>query len=88
MKNLDAVLREKEEQVETLQKEIEALRFVSTLLTEEESSAEASSRTVAASSLASASAPTHVMQSSSPGTSFDREPGGFLGASSGLKQFP
>lgn len=87
MKNLDTVLRDKEEQLATLEKEIEALKFVSLLLKEEAATSESSIRTVATSSLASAPTPTHVMQSSSPVTSFE-EPGGYLSASSGLKQFP
>lgn len=87
MKNLDTVLRDKEQQVETLQKEIEALRLVSLLLKDEAAAAETIAKT-ASSSLASAPAPVHVMQSSSVGTSFEREPGGYLGATSGLKQFP
>jgi hypothetical protein len=88
VKNLDAVLREKEEQVENLQKEIEALKFVAVLLKEESATNETAVKVTASSSLASAPAPTHVMQSSSAGASFEREPGGYLGASSGLKQFP
>jgi hypothetical protein len=88
VKNLDTVLREKEEQVETLQKEIEALKFVAVLLKEESAAADSGFKTTASASLASAPAPTHVMQSSSSGASFEREPGGYLGASSGLKQFP
>jgi len=87
VKNLDTVLRDKEEQLATLEKEIEALKFVSLLLKEEAATSESSIRTVATSSLASAPTPTHVMQSSSPVTSFE-EPGGYLSASSGLKQFP
>lgn len=87
MKNLDTVLREKEQQVETLQTEIEALRLVSLLLKDEAAAAEVTAKT-ASSNLASAPAPAHVMQSSSAGTSFEREAGGYLGATSGLKQFP
>ena len=86
MKNLDTVLKEKEEQVETLQKEIDALKFVAVLLKEESATSETPIKTTVSSSLASAPALTHVMQSSSTGASFEREPGGYLG--SGLKQFP
>ena len=86
MKNLDIVLQEKEELVETLQKEIEALKFVAVLLKEDAAAAEAPAKVTISSSLASAPTPTHVMQSSSSGSSFEREPGGYLG--SGLKQFP
>lgn len=88
MKNLDSVLQEKEQQVEALQKEIEALKFVALLLKEEAAANESAIKASATSSLASAPTPAHVMQSSSPGSSFEREPGGYLGASSGLKQFP
>jgi len=88
VKNLDTVLKEKEVQVENLQKEIEALKFVSVLLKEESTSSETPVKATVSSSLASAPTPTHVMQSSSSGASFEREPGGYLGASSGLKQFP
>lgn len=89
MKNLDTVLKEKEELVETLQKEIEALKFVSVLLQEDATTAsEPPVKATVSSSLASAPTPTHVMQSSSSGASFEREPGSYLGASSGLKQFP
>jgi hypothetical protein len=86
VKNLDSVLKEKEELVDTLQKEIEALRFVAVLLKEDAASIEAPAKVNVASSLASAPTPAHVMQSSSSGSSFEREPGGYLG--SGLKQFP
>lgn len=85
MKNLDTVLREKEQQIELLQTEIEALRLVSLLLKDDMPAAEITSK-VAGSGLASAPAPTHVMQSSSAGASFEREPGGY--STSGLKQFP
>lgn len=88
MKNLETVLKEKEEQVESLQKEIEALKFVAVLLKDEGTATESTFKTTASSSLASAPAPAHVMQSSSSGASFEREPGGYLGASNGLKQFP
>jgi hypothetical protein len=88
VKNLDTVLKQKEEQVETLQKEIEALKVVAVLLKEESATSETAIKTAVSSSLASAPAPTHVMQSSSAGASFEREPGGYLGAASGLKQFP
>jgi hypothetical protein len=87
VKNLETVLREKEQQVETLQQEIEALKFVATLLSEEGSTAEESPKITIASGLASTPAPTHVMQSSAA-ASFDRELGGYSGASTGLKQFP
>jgi hypothetical protein len=86
VKNLEMVLREKEDQVETLQKEIEALRFVADLLQDETAAAEASSKVTGISSFVSAPAPTHVMQSPSSGASYE-EPG-FLSAASGLKQFP
>jgi hypothetical protein len=88
VKNLDTVLKEKEEQFETLQKEIEALKFVAVLLKEDSATSETAPKMAVGSSLASAPTPTHVMQSSSSGASFEREPGGYLGASSGLKQFP
>jgi hypothetical protein len=88
VKNLDAVLKEKETQAESLQKEIEALKFVAVLLKEEAATSETPVKATVASSLASAPAPAHVMQSSTPGASFEREPGGYLSASSGLKQFP
>lgn len=86
MKNLDIVLKEKEDLVESLQKEIEALKFVAVLLKDEAATAEAPAKVTVGSSLASAPTPTHVMQSSSSGASFEREPGGYVG--SGLKQFP
>jgi hypothetical protein len=82
VRNLDTVLREKEQQVEMLQTEIEALRLVSLLLKEE---AESAPPRTAGSNLASVPAPTHVMQSSSVGGGFERE-GGY--STSGLKQFP
>jgi hypothetical protein len=85
VKNLDTVLREKEQQIELLQTEIEALRLVSLLLKDDMPGAETTSK-VAGSGLASAPAPMHVMQSSAVGASFEREPGGY--STSGLKQFP
>ncbi|MCI0347891.1 MAG: hypothetical protein L0Z53_00560 [Acidobacteriales bacterium] len=89
MKNLDTVLKEKEDLVENLQKEIEALKFVSVLLKEDATiTSEPAVKAAVSSGLASVQTPTHVMQSSSSGASFEREPGGYLGASSGLKQFP
>lgn len=85
MKNLETVLREKEQQIELLQTEIEALRLVSLLLKDDAPATETTAK-IASSGLASVPAPTHVMQSSSAGASFEREPGGY--STSGLKQFP
>lgn len=92
MKNLETVLREKEQQVELLQTqiealrpELEALRLVSLLLKDDTQATETAAK-VASSGLASVPAPAHVMQSSSAGASYEREPGGY--ATSGLKQFP
>jgi hypothetical protein len=91
VKNLDTVLREKEQQVEVLQTqiealrpELEALRLVSQLL-KEDGAVEAAMPKAMSSGLASVPAPTHVMQSSSVGGGFERE-GGY--STSGLKQFP